>query len=131
LFNAALATAILDFISRVHLASFVIMLPRRLTNSTFSGCFRQRYKSELCLPFQQSNSRLIYTNVREKKHLALVQCLMLNDVQEHKYTRMSVLVWKNQIFDLSWRNCMTPDSMNLCATCDEGGRLPLAVGPHL
>jgi len=28
LFNAALATAILDLISRVHLASFVIMLPR-------------------------------------------------------------------------------------------------------
>jgi len=38
LLNDALATAILNFISRVHLASFVITLPKYLKYSTFSGC---------------------------------------------------------------------------------------------
>jgi hypothetical protein len=39
LLNAALAMAILDLISRVHLASFVIMLPKQLKYVTFSSCF--------------------------------------------------------------------------------------------
>jgi len=39
LLNAAFAMAILDIISRVHLPSFVNMLPKYLTHSTFSSCF--------------------------------------------------------------------------------------------
>jgi hypothetical protein len=36
LLNAAFAVAILDLISRVHLPSFVIVLPKQLKYSTFS-----------------------------------------------------------------------------------------------
>ena len=39
LLNAAFAMAILDLISRVHLASFVTMLPKQLKYSIFSSCF--------------------------------------------------------------------------------------------
>ena len=39
LFNADLAMAVLALISRVHLASFVIMLPKWLKYYTFSSCF--------------------------------------------------------------------------------------------
>jgi len=37
--NAALAMAILDLILRVHLPSFVNMLPKYLKDFTFSSCF--------------------------------------------------------------------------------------------
>jgi hypothetical protein len=40
LLNAAIAMAILDLILWVHLASFVIMLPKWLQYSIFSGCFQ-------------------------------------------------------------------------------------------
>jgi hypothetical protein len=39
LLNAAFAKAILDLISRVHLALFVTMLPKQLEHSTFSVVF--------------------------------------------------------------------------------------------
>ena len=39
LLNAGFAMAILDLISRVHLASFVIMLYKQLKYSTFSSRF--------------------------------------------------------------------------------------------
>jgi len=39
LFNAAFALTILDLIALVHLASFVIMLPKQLRCSTFCSCF--------------------------------------------------------------------------------------------
>jgi len=39
LLNAAFAMAILDLISRLHLPSFVNMLPKNLKHSTFSSCF--------------------------------------------------------------------------------------------
>jgi hypothetical protein len=37
--NAAFGMAVLDLISRLHLASFVIVLPKWLNYSTFFGCF--------------------------------------------------------------------------------------------
>jgi len=39
LLNAVFAMAILDLISRVHLPSFVNMLPKYLKHSTFFSCF--------------------------------------------------------------------------------------------
>jgi hypothetical protein len=39
LLNAAFAMEILDLTSRVHLPSFVNMLPKYLKHSTFSSCF--------------------------------------------------------------------------------------------
>ena len=39
LLNEAFAKAVLDLISRVHLPSFVNMLPKYLKHSTFSSCF--------------------------------------------------------------------------------------------
>jgi hypothetical protein len=39
LVNAAFAMVLLDFTSCIHLASLVIMVPKQLKYSTFSGCF--------------------------------------------------------------------------------------------
>jgi hypothetical protein len=49
LLNGAFAMAILDLISRVHLASFVIMLPKYLKYFTFSSCFYAPLAHTFCV----------------------------------------------------------------------------------
>ena len=51
LLNAALATAIQDFISYVHLASFILMLPNFLQYFTFFGFFDLSYLYWVWLPW--------------------------------------------------------------------------------
>ena len=51
LLNAVFALVILDLISRVHLASFVVTLPRQLKCSTLCSCFYSVNCVVLCIVF--------------------------------------------------------------------------------
>lgn len=87
-------------------------------------------KWERSLPsvlIKQLRLRLVYTDCMKKK-LEMIYCLICNEVEQHRNTRMFVLDRKDQFSCLAWRNCVIPHSMNHHTTCDDGRNLrPVAT----
>jgi hypothetical protein len=68
LFNVACALEILHLILHVHLASFVIMLPKQLKHSTFSSLYLYKSSSPLVITIIQKDTERFSYN----RHLVIL-----------------------------------------------------------